>query len=121
MRQLQAGDRRVEALQLPELPGRISVQGDPQDRRGRSAQAAGQVHSADDDRREVHAQHRLPGHDERSDGRGLLEVPHPADVRAGVSGQDVRRRLGALDEHAGEADLREVEAARKDLKALVTL
>ena len=51
--------RTLEALQLPELPRRVSVQGDPEDGRGRHTQAARQVHDADDDRREVHAQHRL--------------------------------------------------------------
>ena len=56
-----------------------------------------------------------PGHDERRDGRGLLEVPHPADVRAGVAGQDERGRLGEVDQLAGEGHLREVEGAREDL------
>ena len=83
--------------------------------RGGHAQAAGQVHDPDHDRGEVHAQHRLSGHDERRDRRDLHEVPDPADVRAGVAGQAERRGLGAPHEHRDQEHLRQVAEAEHDL------
>src|SRR5258708_17633010 len=98
--------------------GRLSVQTDPEGGGRGHPSAAREVHDSHDDRREVHAQHRLPGHDERRDGRGVLEVPHPADVRAGVAGQAERGGLGELDGLAGKRHLQEVGGPREDLTRL---
>ena len=56
-------------------------------------------------------QHRLSRHDERGDRRDLPEVPDPADVRAGLAGQDERRGLGAAHEHRDQEHLRQVAEA----------
>ena len=100
---------------FPSFPGAFPFDADPQGRSGGHAQAQREVHDPDDDRREVHAQHRLPGHDERGDRRDLLEVPDPADVRPGLAGQDERGRLRQVDLGSGERHLREVEGPREDL------
>src|SRR5581483_7122709 len=73
------------------------------------------VHGSGDDRREVHEEPRLPGHDERGVRRGLLEVPHPADVRPGLAGEADRRRGGERDAEADQGDLPQVEGPREDL------
>ena len=77
---------------FPSFPGAFPFNADLSRREGGHAQAAREVHDPDDDRGEVHAQRRLPGHVERGDQRDLHDVPDPADVRAGRAGQDERRR-----------------------------
>jgi len=92
--QLQGRLRRVEVLQLPDVPGRASLQEDPEAGGGRHAQAARQVPDPRDHRAEVHGQPGLSGPHERRVLRGVRQVPDPEDVRPGLAGQDERRRRG---------------------------
>ena len=56
-----------------------------------------------------------PGNDERGDRRDLLEVPDPADVRAGLAGEAERRGVGAGHDEHRQGHLRQMEEAREDL------
>ena len=72
----------------------------------------GQVLDPHDRRVEVHAQRRVPRLCERRRPGGARHVPHPADVRSGLAGEDERRRIGARDRDGDEADLGEVASRR---------
>ena len=72
----------VEVLQLPELPGGVSVQADPEGGRAGHAQAAGQVRRPHDDRAEVHGQPGTSRLHECGVRRDVRQVPDPEDVRA---------------------------------------
>src|SRR5262249_55379617 len=108
VRQLQAGDARFAALQLPELPRSVPVRPDPQGRCRRPASAEGEVHDPDHDRPEIHPQHRLPGDDERRDRRDLLQVHDPGDVRAGLAGEAERRGCGPRHQLDRQGHLRQM-------------
>ncbi len=86
--------RAQQVLQLPALDGcdQGRLQGDPQADRAGPAQAEGQVHDPDDDRREVHDEPRSPRQLHAGDGRDLQHVPDPADVRRGGPGEVDPRR-----------------------------
>ena len=62
---------------FPSFPGAMSFEQDLRRGEGGHAQASRQVHDPHDDREEVHAQRRLPGHVERGDQRDLRDVPDP--------------------------------------------
>ncbi len=112
--------RSQRVLQLPAVDeldqGR--VRDDPQDRCDGHAQAEGEVHRPDDDRREVHDEPRPSGPLERGDRRDLQHVHDPADVRPGRAGEGDpgRRRQGVR--HQGEGDLPQVEGAGAGLALL---
>ena len=109
--QLPAALRSQRVLQLPAVDGidQGRVRDNPQDRCDGHAQAEGEVHRPDDDRREVHDEPRPPGPLERGDRRDLHHVHDPADVRPGRAGKGQPGRCGQGVRHQGEADLSEVE------------